>query len=192
MCTLRFLSLLFHLTSDAHPVVRPETLLSSLPFPSTSTKRIHFLSVGKKKPYNIFFLFRQITLWIVTIISPLINYIIRYRGFLFFFYFFYQHYADKIISRRTFISLLLLIRRRHILWNYHTRFHFPTINTNSVRAEWSSVYCCRLNRLVWRNYPLDNFSKKNQLVSTPKRVVTCPRYSSGSLTVSSKILYIML
>lgn len=64
MYILRLLSL-FHLTSDAHPVVRPETLL----FPNETY--IFFISYKKSV---ISFSSRQITFWIVIIISPLINY----------------------------------------------------------------------------------------------------------------------
>lgn len=64
--TFVYLDCYHYFTSDAHPVVRPETLL----FPNETY--IFFLSVTKKSVIS--FSSRQITFWIVIIISPLINY----------------------------------------------------------------------------------------------------------------------
>lgn len=55
-----------YFTSDAHPVVRPETLL----FPNETY--IFFYQLQKKSVIS--FSSRQITFWIVIIIYPLINY----------------------------------------------------------------------------------------------------------------------
>jgi len=64
--TFVYLDCYRYFTSDAHPVVRPETLL----FPN-ETYIFFFISYKKSV---ISFSSRQITFWIVIIISPLINY----------------------------------------------------------------------------------------------------------------------
>lgn len=102
---------MFHLTSDSHPVVQPETLLFS---DGTYT----FLISIKKSVISYFSL--QITFWIVIIIFHLINYPLS----IIIFFFFFIIAADKIF-RWTFAVPAVHV---FFFWNFYkvtaARFYF--------------------------------------------------------------------
>lgn len=125
-------------------------------YSSPTTKRIHFLSVKKKK-HNIFFLVTDNFLNHYYYLSPLINYPLS--GFFFFFI-----NADDKIFRWTFI-----VSAVHIFYGITTaRFHLRRIQ--SARQ----VYCARSGGVgggaAWKL-----FSENNPLIPTANRQVPYPR-----------------
>lgn len=135
--TFVYLDCYHYFTSDAHPVVRPETLL----FPNETY--IFFLSVTKKSVIS--FSSRQITFWIVTIISPLINYPLSV------FFFFIN--SDKI-SRWMFRILSTV----HIFYGITTTRWFHLHRIRSERDKFIAVERVELlvwvRKLFWENNPL--------------------------------------